>query len=32
MEIIHVDDFESHELAAGGAEDPSSGIDSFQVA
>ena len=32
MEIIHVDDFESHELAAGGAQDPSAGIDSFQVA
>jgi acyl-CoA dehydrogenase len=33
MEIIHVDDFESHELAAGGAQDEAaSGIDSFQVA
>jgi acyl-CoA dehydrogenase len=32
MEIIHVDDFESHELAAGGAQDPAAGIDTFQVA
>jgi acyl-CoA dehydrogenase len=32
MEIIHVDDFESHELAAGGTGDGSAGIDSFQVA
>ena len=33
MEIIHVDDFESHELAAGGAQDEAApGIDSFQVA
>jgi acyl-CoA dehydrogenase len=32
MEIIHVDDFESHELAAGSAQDALAGIDSFQVA
>jgi acyl-CoA dehydrogenase len=32
MEIIHVDDFESHELAAGEAADPHRGRDSFQVA
>ncbi len=31
MEIIHVDDFESHELAAGGSE-PATDIDTFQVA
>ena len=30
MEIIHVDDFESHELAAGGAQDAQ--VDTFQVA
>jgi acyl-CoA dehydrogenase len=32
MEIIHVDDFESHELAAGGAKDQRLEADSFQVA
>ena len=30
MEIIHVDDFESHELAAGGVQDAQ--VDTFQVA
>ena len=32
MDIVNVDDFESHELAAGGARDLSAGIESFQVA
>jgi len=32
MEIIHVDDFESHELAAGGAQDQRLDVDTFQVA
>jgi hypothetical protein len=32
MEIIHVDDFESHELAAGGVQDERAGVDTFQVA
>ncbi len=32
MEIIHVDDFESHELAADGTGDGRAGIDTFQVA
>jgi acyl-CoA dehydrogenase len=31
MDIVNVDDFESHELAAGGSE-PASDIDTFQVA
>jgi acyl-CoA dehydrogenase len=32
MEIIHVDDFESHELAAGGAHEAAAHKDTFQVA
>ncbi len=32
MDIIHVDDFESHELAAGGARDAHAGVETFQVA
>ncbi|HWN07434.1 MAG TPA: acyl-CoA dehydrogenase [Steroidobacteraceae bacterium] len=32
MDIIHVDDFESHELAAGGTGDGRAGVDTFQVA
>jgi acyl-CoA dehydrogenase len=32
MAIIEVDDFESHELAAGGAIDQRLNIDTFQVA
>jgi hypothetical protein len=32
MEIVHVDDFESHELAAGGVRDEGHDRGAFQVA